>query len=127
MAEEQTPTATPSEAPAPPSDEALQAFIEQVKATIQLSLEEKELDAVIKRRLKKMDEWHSLTAEAQTAFSHLLAAEILSDKAANIRIDHGVAFGEDHQPAFDALLTLLRNRRRSTSVKVKTPPDESTP
>lgn len=127
MAEELTPNATPPEAPAPPSDQALQAFIEQVKATIQLSLEEKELDAVIKRRLKKMDAWHSLTAEAKTAFSHLLAAEILSDKAANIRIDHGVAFNEDDQPAFDALLTLLRNRRRSTSVKVKNPTDESTP
>lgn len=126
MAEEQTPNAAPAQDPAPPSDEALQALIEQVKATIQLSLDEKELDAVIKRRLKKMDEWHTLTTEAQSAFSHLLAAEILSDKAANIRIDHGVAFSEDHQPAFDALLTLLRNRRRSTSVKIKTPPEAPT-
>ena len=127
MAEEKTPNAAPAQDAAAPSDEALQALIEQVKTTIQLSLEEKELDAVIKRRLKKMDEWHSLTAEAQTAFSHLLAAEILNDKAANIRIDHGVAFDKDHQPAFDTLLNMLRTRRRSTSVKVKPPPDESTP
>lgn len=125
MPEEQKTTPAPTDAA--PSDEALQSFIDQVKATIQLSLDEKELDAVIKRRLKKLDDWNSLTAEAQTAFSHLLAAEILSDKAANIRIDHGVAFSDDHRSAFDELLTLLRTRRRSTSVKVKTPTDESTP
>lgn len=125
MPEEQK--TTPAPADAPPSDEVLQTFIDQIKATIQLSLDEKELDAVIKRRLKKLDDWHSLTTEAQTAFSHLLAAEILSDKAANIRIDHGVAFSDDHRSAFDELLTFLKSRRRSTSVKVKTLSDESTP
>jgi len=125
MAEESTPPATPSDAP--PTDEALQVLIDQIKATIQLTLEEKELDAVIKKRLKKMQDWNTLTSEAQTAFSHLLAAEILSDKAAHIRIDHGVAFNADHQSAFDELLTLLRNRRRSTSVITKAQPEEPAP
>jgi hypothetical protein len=122
MAEVTPPQATPSDAP--PTDEALQVLIDQIKTTIQLTLEEKELDAVIKKRLKKMSDWGSLTSEAQTAFSHLLAAEILSDKAAHIRIDHGVDFEEGHRSAFDELLGLLRNRRRSTSVKPKALPEE---
>ena len=125
MADPQPTPATPTRE-APPSDEALQTFIDQIKATLQLTLEEKELDAVIKKRLKKMQDWGSLTSEAQSAFSHLLAAEILSDKAANIRIDHGVAFSQDHRSAFDDLLHFLRNRRRSTSVAPKPQPDEPT-
>lgn len=125
MAEQQLTSASTEQTP--PSDEVLQTFIDQIKATIQMSLEEKELDAVIKRRLKKMQDWHSMTPEAQTAFSHLLAAEVLSDKAAHIRIDHGVAFNDDHTSAFDQLLTLLRNRRRSTSVSVKPASDDTSP
>ncbi len=106
--------------PAPtaqPGDEALQSFIDKIKETIQLSLDEKELDLVIKRQLKKLEDWDTWSNEARTAFSHLIAAEILSNKASNIRIDHGVAFEDDHQSAFDELVTFLKNRRRSTSVK----------
>lgn len=114
MPQETSATPTPT---APPTDEALDSFIDKIKETIQLSLDEKELDVVIKRRLKKMDDWDTWSTEARTAFSHLIAAEILSNKAADIRIDHAIAFNEDHQSAFDELVTLLKNRRRSTSVK----------
>ncbi len=116
LAMPQEPSATPAPA-APPSEEALQSVIDKIKETIQLSLDEKELDLVIKRRLKKMDDWETWSPVAQTAFSHLLAAEILSNKAADIRIDHALAFNEDHKSAFDELVTVLRNRRRSTSIK----------
>jgi hypothetical protein len=102
---------------APPADEALQSFIDKIKETIQLSLDEKELDLVIKRRLKKLDDWDTWSNEARTAFSHLIAAEILSNKASDIRIDHAIAFDEEHQSAFDELVGLLKKRRRSTSVK----------
>ena len=57
MADPQPTPATPPRE-APPSDEVLQTFIDQIKATIQLTLEEKELDAVIKKRLKKMQDWN---------------------------------------------------------------------
>ena len=109
-------SATPSPT-APPTDEALDSFIDKIKETIQLSLDEKELDLVIKRRLKKLDEWETWSTEARTAFSHLIAAEILSNKASDIRIDHAIAFDDDHQSAFDELVIFLKNRRRSTSVK----------
>ncbi len=103
--------------PPPPADEALQSFIDKIKETIQLSLDEKELDLVIKRRLKKLDDWDTWSNEARTAFSHLIAAEILSSKASDIRIDHAIAFDQDHQSAFDELLAFLKKRRRSTSAK----------
>jgi hypothetical protein len=92
---------------AAPADEALQTFIDKIK----------ELDLVIKRRLKKLDDWGTWSDEARTAFSHLIAAEILSSKASDIRIDHAIAFEEDHQSAFDELVAILKKRRRSTSVK----------
>jgi hypothetical protein len=119
----------PQDSPAPhtptaaPADEALQSFIDKIKETIQLSLDEKELDSVIKRRLKKLDDWDTWSQEARTAFSHLIAAEILSNKASDIRIDHAIAFDEDHQSAFDELVAILKKRRRSTSVKPA--PDKS--
>jgi hypothetical protein len=117
---------TPPDASAPPADADLQAYIEKIKETIQMNLDEKELDQVIKRRLKKMNDWESMTPEARSAFSHLLAAEILSNKAADIRIDHSIAFSEDHKSAFDELVDVLKKRRRSTSVKVKTSPEDHT-
>lgn len=114
MPQETSATPTPT---APPTDESLQSFIDKIKETIQLSFDEKELDLVIKRQLKKLDEWETWSTEARTAFSHLIAAEILSNKAADIRIDHAIAFDADHQSAFDELVTFLKKRRRSTSVK----------
>ena len=54
MPQDSPATPTPT---APPADEALQSFIDKIKETIQLSLDEKELDLVIKRRLKKLDDW----------------------------------------------------------------------
>jgi hypothetical protein len=114
MPQEPSETPTPS---APTTDEALQSFIDKIKETIQLSLDEKELDLVIKRRLKKLDDWDTWSNEARTAFSHLIAAEILSSKASDIRIDHAIAFDQDHQSAFDELVAILKKRRRSTSIK----------
>ncbi len=114
MPQDSSATPTP---PAAPADEALQSFIDKIKETIQLSLDEKELDLVIKRRLKKLDDWETWSTEARTAFSHLIAAEILSNKASDIRIDNAIAFDEDHQSAVDELVAILKKRRRSTSVK----------
>lgn len=119
MAQDQNQASTPNSPEGPPADDALQAFIDKIKETIQLDLDEKELDLVIKRRLKKMEDWESLSLEARTAFSHLLAAEVLTDKASDIRIDHAMAFSENHKSAFDDLVQILRNRRRSSSVTVK--------
>jgi hypothetical protein len=116
MPQETSDTTSPTPPP-PPADEALQSFIDKIKETIQLSLDEKELDLVIKRRLKKLDDWDTWSNEARTAFSHLIAAEILSSKASDIRIDHSIAFDQDHQSAFDELLAFLKKRRRSTSAK----------
>jgi hypothetical protein len=116
MPQETSDTTSPIPTP-PPADEALQSFIDKIKETIQLSLDEKELDLVIKRRLKKLDDWDTWSNEARTAFSHLIAAEILSSKASDIRIDHAIAFDEDHQSAFDELVAFLKKRRRSTSAK----------
>jgi hypothetical protein len=116
MPQETSDTTSPTPPP-PPADEALQSFIDKIKETIQLSLDEKELDLVIKRRLKKLDDWDTWSNEARTAFSHLIAAEILSSKASDIRIDHAIAFDQDHQSAFDELLAFLKKRRRSTSAK----------
>ncbi len=116
MPQETSDTTSPTPPP-PPADEALQSFIDKIKETIQLSLDEKELDLVIKRRLKKLDDWDTWSNEARTAFSHLIAAEILSSKASDIRIDHAIAFDQDHQSAFDELLAFLKKRRRSTSTK----------
>ncbi len=116
MPQETSDTASPTPTP-PPGDEALQSFIDTIKETIQLTLAEKELDLVIKRRLKELDDWDTWSNEARTAFSHLIAAEILSSKASDIRIDHAIAFDQDHQSAFDELLAFLKKRRRSTSAK----------
>ncbi len=116
MPQETSDTASPTPTP-PPGDEALQSFIDKIKETIQLSLDEKELDLVIKRRLKRLDDWETWSNEARTAFSHLIAAEILSSKASDIRIDHAIAFDQDHQSAFDELLAFLKKRRRSTSTE----------
>ena len=116
MPQETSDTTSPTPPP-PPADEALQSFIDKIKETIQLSLDEKELDLVIKRRLKKLDDWDTWSNEARTAFSHLIAAEILSSKASDIRIDHAIAFDQDHQSAFDELLAFLKKRRRSTSTE----------
>jgi hypothetical protein len=117
----QVPPNTPAATP-PPPDDGLQTFIDKIKETIQLDLDEKELDLVIKRRLKKMEDWENMSVQARTAFAHLLAAEVLSDKASDIRMDHAIAFSADHRSAFDDLVTILRNRRKSSSVSVKEKP-----
>jgi hypothetical protein len=106
--DEQT-TNTPSSA----VTDDIQTFINQVKETIQASLEDQEIDQTLRPQIEKIEDWDKWSTHAKTAYSHLLAAQLLRAKAMTIRITHALEFTDSNKSSYEDLMKVLSRRGHS--------------
>jgi hypothetical protein len=102
--------ATDTSLPLPADD--IQTFINKVKETIQASLEDQEIDHALRPEIEKIQDWDKWSPHAKTAYSHLLAAQLLRAKAMTIRITHALEFTDSNKSSYEDLMkSLSRNGR----------------
>ena len=99
-----------TDAPLPAAADDIQTFINKVKETIQASLEDQEIDQALRPQIEKIEDWDKWSTHAKTAYSHLLAAQLLRAKAMTIRITHALEFTDANKSSYEDLMkSLSRN------------------
>lgn len=92
----------------------IQTFINQVKETIQASLEDQEIDQTLRPQIEKIEDWDKWSTHAKTAYSHLLAAQLLRAKAMTIRITHALEFSDSNKSSYEDLMKVLSRNGHSS-------------
>lgn len=100
--------------PAPVATDDIQIFINQVKETIQASLEDQEIDQSLRPQIEKIEDWDKWSTHAKTAYSHLLAAQLLRAKAMKIRITHALDFTDSNKSSYEDLMKALSRHGHSS-------------
>jgi hypothetical protein len=101
-----------ADAPLPPVADDIQTFIDKVKETIQASLEDQEIDQALRPQIEKIQDWDKWSTHAKTAYSHLLAAQLLRAKAMTIRITHALEFTDSNKSSYEDLMKSLSRHGR---------------
>lgn len=97
-----------TDTPSPPeAADDIQTFINKVKETIQASLEDQEIDQALRPQIEKIEDWDKWSTHAKTAYSHLLAAQLLRAKAMTIRITHALEFTDSNKSSYEDLMKSL--------------------
>lgn len=96
-----------TDTPSSPIEDDIQTFINQVKETIQASLEDQEIDQALRPQIEKIEDWDKWSTHAKTAYSHLLAAQLLRAKAMTIRITHALEFTDSNKSSYEDLMKSL--------------------
>ena len=103
---------TASQAAYAPPDDALQALIEKVKTTITTSLDGQEFDKQLRKHIKKIKGWQDWSQHAQSAFAHMWAAQLLHNKAVDIKKDNAMDFTPVTGDSYKKLVRSLTQRVR---------------
>jgi hypothetical protein len=98
-----------------PIDDDIQPFIEQVKETIKLALNEAELNEFLRAKIKKSEEWADWSDNAKRTFSHMMAAQLLQRKATALRASVSKDFVVPQNQAYGQMLNSL-NRTHTKPV-----------
>lgn len=96
-----------AEAQLTPTADDIQTFINKVKETIQASLEDQEIDHALRPQIEKIQDWEKWSTHAKTAYSHLLAAQLLRTKAMTIRMTHALEFTDSNKSSYETLMKSL--------------------
>lgn len=104
---ESQPSASPPAADLP---ETLQGCYLKIRETIQTDLDDQELVSILKKGVKRLKDWDKWSEHARLAYSHLLVAQLLHEKAANIRIAHALEFNDECRAEYEQLLKTIRQR-----------------
>jgi len=96
-----------ADTPSAPVSDNIQTFIDQVKETIQASLEDQEIDHALRPQIEKIQDWEKWSSHAKTAYSHLLAAQLLRTKAMTIRMTHALEFTDSNKSSYETLMKTL--------------------
>jgi len=102
-----------TDAPLPAAEDEIQTFINKVKETIQASLEDQEIDQALRPQIEKIEDWDKWSTHAKTAYSHLLAAQLLRAKAMTIRITHALEFTDSNKSSYEDLMKSLSRNAHS--------------
>ena len=94
---------------APPDDD-LALLIEKVKATITTSLDEQDFDKQLRKYIKKIKGWEDWSEHAKSAFAHMWAAQLLHNKAVDIKKDNKMDFTPVTGEAYKKLVRSLTQR-----------------
>ena len=114
-----TPAETPSEPAATEAapeqkpveiPQALQGCVAKIHETIQNDLDDRELVKVLKKHVRKLKEWDQWSEHARNAYAHLIAAEIIHSKAADICIENGIEFEKTGRSEYEHLLRAVQKR-----------------
>lgn len=93
----------------------IQTFINKVKETIQASLEDQEIDHALRPQIEKIQDWDKWSTHAKTAYSHLLAAQLLRTKAMTIRMTHALEFTDSNKSSYETLMKSLSRHNAHAS------------
>ena len=96
---------------APPDDD-LALLIQKVKATITTSLDEQDFDKQLRKYIKKIKGWEDWSEHAKSAFAHMWAAQLLHNKAVDIKKDNKMDFTPVTGESYKKLVRSLTQRVR---------------
>ena len=95
-----------------PPDDDLSLLIQKVKATITTSLDEQDFDKQLRKYIKKIKGWEDWSEHAKSAFAHMWAAQLLHNKAVDIKKDNKMDFTPVTGESYKKLVRSLTQRVR---------------
>jgi len=99
-------------ADSPVESDDLQILIEKVKSTIATSLDDQAFDNELRKHIKKVKGWKDWSEHAKSAFAHMWAAQLLHNKAVDIKKDNKMDFTPVTGDSYKKLVRSLTQRVR---------------
>ena len=99
-------------ADSPAEIDDLQILIEKVKSTIATSLDDQAFDKELRKHIKKVKGWKDWSEHAKSAFAHMWAAQLLHNKAVDIKKDNKMDFTPVTGDSYKKLVRSLTHRVR---------------
>lgn len=99
-------------AEAPAADDELGILIQKVKTTIATSLDDQVFDKELRKHIKKIKGWKDWSEHAKSAFAHMWAAQLLHNKAVDIKKDNKMDFTPVTGDSYKKLVRSLTHRVR---------------
>ena len=99
-------------ADSPAESDDLQTLIEKVKSTIATSLDDQAFDKELRKHIKKVKGWKDWSEHAKSAFAHMWAAQLLHNKAVDIKKDNKMDFTPVTGDSYKKLVRSLTHRVR---------------
>ena len=99
-------------ADAPAVDDDLGILIQKVKATVATSLDDQSFDKELRKHIKKIKGWQDWSEHAKSAFAHMWAAQLLHNKAVDIKRDNKMDFTPVTGDSYKKLVRSLTHRVR---------------
>jgi len=99
-------------ADSPAESDDLQILIEKVKSTIATSLDDQAFDKELRKHIKKVKGWKDWSEHAKSAFAHMWAAQLLHNKAVDIKKDNKMDFTPVTGDSYKKLVRSLTHRVR---------------
>jgi hypothetical protein len=99
-----------ADVPAP--DDELGILIQKVKTTIATSLDDQSFDKELRKHIKKIKGWKDWSEHAKSAFAYMWAAQLLHNKAVDIKKDNKMDFTPVTGDSYKKLVHSLTHRVR---------------
>lgn len=96
----------------PAADDDLGILIQKVKTTIATSLDDQAFDKELRKYIKKIKGWKDFSEHAKSAFVHMWAAQLLHNKAVEIKKDNKMDFTPITGDSYKKLVRSLTHRVR---------------
>ena len=93
-------------------DDDLGVLIQKVKTTISTSLDDQSFDKELRKHIKKIKGWEAWSEHAKSAFAHMWAAQLLHNKAVDIKKDNKMDFTPVTGDSYKKLVRSLTHRVR---------------
>ena len=94
------------------TDDDLGVLIQKVKTTISTSLDDQSFDKELRKHIKKIKGWEAWSEHAKSAFAHMWAAQLLHNKAVDIKKDNKMDFTPVTGDSYKKLVRSLTHRVR---------------
>jgi hypothetical protein len=90
----------------------LQILINKVKTTLATSLDDQAFDKELRKHIKKIKGWKDWSENAKSAFAYMWAAQLLHNKAVEIKKDNQMDFTPVTGDSYKKLVLSLTSRVR---------------
>jgi hypothetical protein len=107
-----TQDASTQSADSPAESDDLQILIEKVKTTLATSLDDQAFDKELRKHIKKVKGWKDWSENAKSAFAYMWAAQLLHNKAVEIKKDNQMDFTPVTGDSYKKLVRSLTSRVR---------------
>jgi hypothetical protein len=107
-----TQDASTQSADSPAESDDLQILIEKVKTTLATSLDDQAFDKELRKHIKKVKGWKDWSENAKSAFAYMWAAQLLHNKAVEIKKDNQMDFTPVTGDSYKKLVLSLTSRVR---------------